>query len=335
MTQEVLERLYETARGAGKLLILPHNDPDPDAMASAVALRHLLAERLGMESTIAYQGIIGRAENRALARYLDHPRQPLSDAHLRQPPCLALIDTQPGAGNITLPPGARVTMVIDHHAWSEGTSTAAFADVRPWLGATATILTQYLQAAGVEPSPSLATALFYGIKTVTMGLSRDTSPDDAAAYSYLQPRIDVKALARIEHAQVPADYFKSFDATLRAARMYDGLIVAYIDVLSYPDLVAEMADVLLRLEKAQWVVCIGVYQGALILSVRTRSQQHQAEELVQAIVAGEGSAGGHGTMAGGQIPLGDRGAEQTAHLLGQRALQHLGIPPEGTGEPLI
>ncbi len=335
MTQEVLEKLYETAGGAGKLLILPHNDPDPDAIASAVALRHLLAERLGMESTIAYQGIIGRAENRALVRYLDHPLEPLIDAGLQPSSCLALIDTQPSAGNITLPPGARVVLVIDHHAWREETATASFADVRPELGATSTILTQYLQAAGMEPPPSLATALFYGIKTITMGLSRDTSPDDAAAYSYLQPRIDVEALAKIEHAQVPADYFRSFDTALRAARMYDGLIFAYIAMLSYPDLAAEMADVLLRLEKAQWVICMGVYQEALILSVRTRSQEHTAEELVQAIVAGEGSAGGHGTMAGGQIPLGDRGAEQKVRLLRRRALQHLGIPPEGAGEPLI
>ena len=335
MEQEILERLDATASRAGRLLILPHNDPDPDAIASAVALRYLLAERLGMESTIAYQGIIGRAENRALVRYLDHPLEPLIDADPKQPPCLALIDTQPGAGNITLPPGATTVLVIDHHVWRAETATARFADVRPELGATSTILSQYLQATGVEPPTPLATALFYGIKTITMGLSRNTSPDDAVAFSYLQPRIDVEALAKIEHAQVPADYFRSFDAALRAARMYDGLILAYIAVLRYPDLAAEMADVLMRLEKAQWVICMGVYQEVLILSVRTRSQQHTAEELVQAIVAGEGSAGGHGTMAGGQIPLGDRDAEQKALLLRQRALQHLGISLEGVGEALI
>jgi nanoRNase/pAp phosphatase (c-di-AMP/oligoRNAs hydrolase) len=335
MAHELLEKLYATASGAGKLLILPHNDPDPDAISSAVALRYLLAHRLGMEASIVYQGIIGRAENRALVRYLDHPLEPLIDADLKQPPCLALIDTQPGAGNITLLPGARVVLVIDHHAWHAKTATASFADVRPELGATSTILTQYLQAADVEPPLPLATALFYGIKTVTMGLSRNTSPADAAAYSYLQPRMDVEILAKIEHAQVPADYFRSFDAALRAARSYDGLILAYIAVLKYPDLAAEMADVLLRLEKAQWVICMGVHQEALVLSVRTRSQEHTAEELVQAIVAGEGSAGGHGTIAGGQIPLEGRGAEREVTLLRQRALQHLRIPPESKGEPLI
>ncbi len=335
MTQGVLERLYETARGAGRLVILPHNDPDPDAIASAFALRHLLTEQLGMDSTIAYQGMVGRAENKALVRYLDHPLEPLVEADLQGSPSLALVDAQPGAGNLTLPPRTRIVIVIDHHARHKETAQARFADVRPALGATSSILTQYLQATGVEPPTSLATALFYGIKSITMGLSRNTSPADAAAYAYLQPRIDVTALASIEHAQVPVGYFRSFDATLRAARMYDGLIIAYVAILRYPDLAAELADVLLRLENAQWVICAGVYQGALILSVRTRGQEHTAEKLVQAIVAGEGSAGGHGTMAGGQIPLAGRDAEQEVALLSQRALQHLGIPSKGTGKPLI
>ena len=102
MIEEVLKRLYETAIGAGNLLILPHNDPDPDAIASAVALRYLLAERLGMESKIGYQGIIGRAENRMLVRYLSQPLRPLTDADLAGKVSIALVDTQPGAGNNAL-----------------------------------------------------------------------------------------------------------------------------------------------------------------------------------------------------------------------------------------
>jgi hypothetical protein len=155
------------------------------------------------------------------------------------------------------------------------------------------------------------------------------------AYSYLQPRIDASALANIEHAQVPSDYFRSFDAALRAARMYDGLILTYIGALAYPDLAAEMADVLMRLERARWVICMGEYQGALNLSVRSRGQGDMVEKLVQSIVAGEGSAGGHGTMAGGQVPVLVGTADQKADLIRRRALEHLGISPEDAGEPLI
>jgi nanoRNase/pAp phosphatase (c-di-AMP/oligoRNAs hydrolase) len=163
----------------------------------------------------------------------------------------------------------------------------------------------------------------------------NTGPADAAAHLYLQPRVDTQALAEIEYAQVPASYFKSFDATLQAARVFDGFVVAYVGLMAYPDLAAEMARLLLRLEKSLRVVCMGVHRDVLILSVRTQSPTDGAGKLVQAIVAGEGSAGGHGTMAGGQIPLGDRCAEQKVVLLSQRALQHLGIPLETAGEPLV
>jgi nanoRNase/pAp phosphatase (c-di-AMP/oligoRNAs hydrolase) len=189
MMQERLERLFEAVRGATSVLILPHNDPDPDAIASALALRHLLAEKLGVEGHVVYRGIIGRAENRALVRYLGHPLRRLTGTDLRQSAPIALVDTQPGAGNNALPPRSTAAIVFDHHPWREGTAAATFADVRPNLGATSTILTEYLQAAEIEPAPPLATALFYGVKTDTMGLSRAASPADVAAYFYLQPRL--------------------------------------------------------------------------------------------------------------------------------------------------
>jgi nanoRNase/pAp phosphatase (c-di-AMP/oligoRNAs hydrolase) len=210
-----------------------------------------------------------------------------------------------------------------------------FADVRSHLGATSTILTEYLQAAGIEPPPSLATALFYGLKTDTMGLSRGTSPADAAAYFYLQPRIDVKALVEIEHAQVPAGYFKSFNATLWAACVYNDIVIAYVGLMDYPDLAAEMTELLSRLEESQWVICMGVYRGTLILSVRTRSREEGAGQLVQAIIGRDGAAGGHGTMAGGQISLKGRDPDQVAQQLSQRVLQALQVAPEVTGKPLV
>ena len=331
----VLERLFKAVGKARHVLILPHNNPDPDAVASAVALRHLLMEALDVESTLAYLGIVGRAENRALLRYLGQPLRPLTEADLAGNVSIALVDTQPGAGNNALPDGSEVTIVIDHHTWREPTASAAYVDVRLEAGATSTILTEYLQEAGLEPEPALATALFYGIKTDTLGLSRGAGPADAAAYFYLQPRTDAQALVEIEYAQVPAGYFKSFDATLQAARLYDGVVIAYIGSMDYPDLTAEMARLLMRLERSQWIVCMGVYQGILILSVRTQSPADRAEELVQAIVGNDGTAGGHGPSAGGQVPLKGRDPEQVAHLLRQRALYVLRVPPEVTGEQLI
>jgi len=333
--QERLDRLFEAVGGATSVLILPHNDPDPDAIASALALRHLLAERLGVKSHIAYKGIIGRAENKALVRYIGYPLRPLAGSDLRQSAPIALVDTQPGAGNNALPPKSTATIVIDHHPWLEGTAAADFADVRSDVGATSTILTEYLQAAGIELVSSLATALFYGIKTDTMGLSRAASPADVAAYFYLQSRIDIEALGEIEQAQVPAEYFQKLDTALHAVWIYDGTVISYMGPMGHPDLAAEMADILLRLEGTQWVVCIGIYEDNLILAARTRSRWGGAEGLVRAIVGNQGTAGGHGTMAGGRVLLQGEDPEQVALQFGQRALRYLKVPPEMVGKPLI
>jgi nanoRNase/pAp phosphatase (c-di-AMP/oligoRNAs hydrolase) len=287
-----------------------------------------------VEAHIAYRGIIGRAENRALVRYLGHPLRRQTGSDLDQSDAIALVDTQPGAGNVTLPPELKVAIVIDHHPQRDTMPMPAYADVRPEVGATSTILTEYLRAAGPEISAPVATALFYGIKSDTMGLIRDTSRADAAAFCYLQSHVDMEALSRIEHARVPAEYFQRFAATLQAAYAYDSVVLAYLGPVGYPDLGAEMADILLRLKGIQWVVCISTYKDVLVMSVRTRKRRG-AGLLVQEIIGDLGTAGGHGAMASGQIPLGEQDPERLATQLSKRALQYLGVSPENVGNPLL
>jgi nanoRNase/pAp phosphatase (c-di-AMP/oligoRNAs hydrolase) len=299
----ILESLHRAVEGRGDVLILPHTDPDPDAIAGAVALRHILTTKLGLKATIAYSGIIGRAENKTLFEYLLRPMVKLTSAHLKEKDAVALVDTQPGTGNTPLPAEAAAAIVIDHHPLREETAGAAFADVRPDVGATSTILTGYLVAMGFEPPPEIATALFYGIKTDTLGLGRGAGPGDVDAYFYLQSRVDVEALSRIEHPGVPVEYFRGLAAALQAAKLYDDVVIAYIGPMGYPDMGAEMADLLMRLHGVNWVLCMGVFGGELVLSVRARSDRANAGKLVQALVGSRGSAGGHGMMAGGSIPL--------------------------------
>jgi nanoRNase/pAp phosphatase (c-di-AMP/oligoRNAs hydrolase) len=333
--EECLAQLLHAVGKEDSLLILPHNDPDPDAIASAIALRHLLAELQGLRVHVAYKGIIGRAENKALVRYLGRPLRRLTRSDLHHPTAIALVDTQPGAGNNALPARSTPAVVIDHHPWREATSAATFYDVRPQVGSTSAIMTKYLQTAGTKIPNPLATALFYGIKTDTLGLVRNANTADVDAYMDLQPQIDAEALGRIERAQVPADYFRQMDAALHAARLYDDVLISYIGLIRRPDLPAEMADTLSRLKGAQWVICMGVYRRELVLAVRTRNPRGGAGHLAQGLVGDHGMAGGHGTMAGGHVPLRGRDPEQVAHELGQRALQRLSIPAEVTGAHLM
>ncbi|MGQ9501823.1 MAG: DHH family phosphoesterase [Anaerolineae bacterium] len=329
-----VQRLLEVASNARRFVILPHNDPDPDAIASAIALQQLLQIRLGIKGQVIYHGIIGRAENRALVRYLGDPLH-YAAVWPDDVDGIALVDTQPGSRNNLLPPHINAHIVLDHHPRQGRTADALFADVRPTVGATSTILFEYLNVAGVRISPRLATALFYGIKTDTLGLGRAASDADVAAYLALLPQLDAEGLFTIEHAQVPPEYFRYLVTALTAARLYGEVLVTHLGILAYPDLVAEMADLLSRLQGVRWVICIGQYHDTLIVSVRGWQRTENAARLVKAIVDTQGTAGGHDFMAAGHIPLGGRAASLLVPEITQRALQHLKIPADTPGKPLI
>lgn len=337
--QKRWQMLTDCLEGYLEILILLHDDPDPDAVASGEALRYLLEERLQMEGRIAYRGVIGRAENRALVDFLQPQMEKLPDdvtpEHTPHQ-AVALVDTQPGAGNSPLPQGYDADVVVDHHTDKED-GAGRFRDVRPWLGASSTMMTQYLQAAELKPSRRVATALFYGIKTDTRGLSRDTSAADIAAYFYLLEFVDVDALVTIENAQVPAAYFTSLTKAMQTARVYDGVVVSYLGQSDYPDLTAEIADLLLRLEGIRWVVCVGAYEDQLNLSVRAHSEDADAdaEELATKIIGEAGSAGGRNTLAGGQMPLNGANAEELVDEIRTRTLEYLDVPSSVEPRPLV
>jgi nanoRNase/pAp phosphatase (c-di-AMP/oligoRNAs hydrolase) len=334
--KERLDHLLSALPGGQPILILAHNDPDPDAIASMLGLNMLLTEA-GRECEMGYGGIVGRAENRALVRYLNQPFHKLAASDIRRATLIAMVDTQPAAGNnlIHETEFARVRAVLDHHPLIEATQQIPFSDIRPEVGACSTIVTEYLRAAGLEIPAPLATALFYGIETDTMGLGRGASPADTDAYFYLHPQVDPEALAEIQRAQVPAAYFESLRAALDSTRLYDGLAVTYVGEMTYPDLTAEIADLLLRLEGVRWVLSMGVYKDSLILAARSRSGRSGSGRLVHTIVAERGTAGGHGTMAGGQIQLEGRDPEALAMDLVRRALVHLKMPEDISGRPLL
>lgn len=334
--KERLEQLLAALPGGDPILILPHNDPDPDAIAGVFGLSVLLTQA-GRGCEMAYAGIVGRAENRALVRYLGEPLHELASDELRRAEVIALVDTQPAAGNnpIFESEASRVRAVLDHHPLIKGTDRVAFRDIRPEVGATSTMITEYLRAAGLELPPPLATALFYGIETDTMGLGRGASPADMAAYFYLHPRIDPEALAEIQRAQVPPAYFQSLRAALDHTRLYDSLVVSYIGEMTYPDLTAEIADLLLRLEGVRWVLSLGKYKGSMILAARSRSGRGGSGRLVRTIVAGRGTAGGHGVMAGGQIALEGQDPEVLMADLTRRALAHLKLSEATPAKPLL
>ncbi len=322
---EAVAALLEAVRGARSALIVTHDYPDPDAIASGMALAYLLEQRLGMEATLGHGGIIGRAENKAMVRLLAVEVHDLYQLDPTLYDVVALVDAQPGAGNVGLLEGTDPTIVIDHHsAVQSEMAPVQFADLRPTCGATSTILTGYLMAADLPPDALTATALFYGIKSDTMGLARAATEADVEAYLYLLPFIDVKILAQIEHAQVPLAYFRAFEDALERTFIYDDVVVCNLGQMDWPDLAAEMADFLLRWEGARWIICMGLFEESIVVSVRTNDIEGGAGLVVQDVIGDLGTGGGHGLMAGARVPLDDKSPRSVVRTLRQRFLSRLG-----------
>lgn len=333
-SQKRLDKLLDAVTGVEQLTIVLHNNPDPDAIAAGAALKYLLEEKANLQADIVYQGVIGRAENKALVEYLGVPLHRLPDEDPDLPENLALIDTHTEATNNPLPEGLLPLVVIDHHNnYIDG--RAVFTDIRPNVGATATLMTEYLRAADCKPPRRLATALLYGIKTDTMALSRNTTAADVNAYCYLSALADIDAFLSFDQAQVPAGYFQGLAAAMAGARVYEGgLVISYLSDLPYPDLVAEIADLLLRLEGSKWVICLGVFEKRLHFSIRTLDEKINVNRLAQIIAGKEGSAGGRETIAGGQIPLDNTNPDDLIEQINQRILEFFNLPSEMNGEYL-
>ena len=315
--------------GRGRILIVVHDNPDPDSLASAMALRHLFAVRVNREAVIAFSGMIGRSENLAMAKLLQIPLTPFPLIDLKMFQVICLLDTQPSTGNNSLPPGVRVDIVIDHHPMREASAGCRWVDIRPEYGTTATILYEYLKVQGVSLGTKLATALFYAIKSETQDLGREARRPDRDAYLVLFPLANKTLLNSITRPRLPREYFVSLHSALEHAVIYGNVLVAALKEVQFPELVAELADLMLRLEGIETVLCMGHYSTEMILSIRTASEQINAGELIGKLVVGIGSAGGHGMMAGGKVDNvedSDAAIAALEKILTDRMLAELAVP---------
>ena len=323
--------------GRQSALIYMHDNPDPDALAAALGLGRLFERELGTTVTLGHGGIVGRAQNRAMVETLGIRLTPVDHLNPDAFDLIAMVDSQPETGNNSLPPDHRIDVVIDHHPPRPASARAPWCDVRANFGATCTIIFEYLRARGAPIDAKLATAFFFALRTETRDLGREATAAERSAYLELVPLVDHNLLYRMTHPKVPRAHFAALDRALRSAEVFGTLVAVNLGTLGYPDLVAEIADLLLSYEGAKMVLCIGEYQHNAYLSLRTEVDNARAGAVMRHIVAHDGAAGGHGTMAGARLQATLATAselEATFREMVRRLAETLGIPA-GSGEPLL
>ena len=267
----VLGRALAGLAGRRSVLVYTQDNPDHDSLAAAMALARLLEREIGARVTLTHGGIVGRAQNRAMVESLKLPLVPADVVEPDQFDAIAIVDSQPETGNNSLPPGHSIDVVIDHHPPRAGSARAPWCDIRPELGATSTIVFGYLQERHVPVDAALATAVFFALRTETRDLGRESTEAERKAYLDLVPLVDHAMLYRMTHPKVPREHFVALDRALRSAQVFGEVVAVNLGTLDYPDLVAEIADLLLSYEGARYVLCFGQYDGSAYLSLRTEA----------------------------------------------------------------
>ena len=299
-----LDQLKKLFKNTKHLLIVVHTNPDPDAIASAAALQHLVKGLLKVEASIAYSGNVGRAENREMLKKLKIHMKQIKRINFDKYDRIALVDTQVGAGNHPLPDKTGCDLVIDHHP-IRNKGKAKLEIIKPEIGVTSTMLIEYIRESDLDFPVNLATALAYAISSETQNLGREASKRDIEAYFTVFVNSSMKKLSQILHPKLTRAYYVSLAKALQEAEFYRNIICSHIGEVPAAEIVSEMADFLLRLVRVSWALCTGRFKGQLIISVRATQPNAKAGTLVQSLVNDPDTVGGHDMMAGGYIPLND------------------------------
>ena len=296
-TRRLVRRYQEDFARAERVLILLHDDPDPDSLAAAIALRALLG-RTRQTAVIGAFAPVMRPENVRMTEMLDIAVEPLTDDEVRRFDRVAVLDIQPHYWGERF---REVDLVIDHHPPQKG-YTARFRDLRPLVGATSTILLEHLRAAGVTVSARLATALLYAIKTDTLFLERGVHPADLRSFAWLYPRADLGVLRRIEGAGLTLERLEFIDRARQSHLLVDGFLYAHLGVVPRDDIVPAVADFLLQLDDVRWCAVSGEVGDTVTVSLRNHGHQKSAGEVARAVFGDIGNAGGHRAAAKAVVP---------------------------------
>jgi nanoRNase/pAp phosphatase (c-di-AMP/oligoRNAs hydrolase) len=298
MTRARVQQYQRYFADADRVLILLHNDPDPDALASGLALRNLLRRTKTTAIIGAMQGVT-RPENLRMANMLDIHVEQITPASFGGFDRVATVDVQPHYFGGMLD---RADLVIDHHPEQPGYS-AVFKDIRADYGSTSTILTEHLRAVDVNISERTATAMLYAIKSDTLFFARHTNRVDLEAFTFLYPLADAALIRKMEGAEITLERLDYVTRASQNGILREQVFTAFLGEAPREDFIPYTADFFLQLEDVKWTILAGVVGKTLIVSVRNLGYSRNAGEFVKRWFADVGSAGGHRAMAKAVVPM--------------------------------
>ncbi|MBN2468849.1 MAG: DHH family phosphoesterase [Deltaproteobacteria bacterium] len=326
--RKVVQYLTKKKEVLSPLLILTHDYPDPDALASSFALYYLAGHHFNITCRIVYGGVIGRTENREMVRILRMPLHKFKAADLKRYANIALVDTQPAFENNPFPKERRATIVIDQHM-SLDNPDAELAIIDNECGATSVILAQALLSLRIQIPQRVATALAYGIITDTLNLGRAKRPDIIKTYLNILSFCDMRALSRIQNPSRSLNFFATLKQAIKNAMICNKLVISHLGDVEYTDLVSQTADFLLTYDSMRWSLCTGRYYGKLHVSLRGRDPSTVASPILRSVFDNPQDAGGHDNIAGGSFDVGKEAPEarwrEAENAVVQRLIERLAI----------
>lgn len=298
-TRRLVRHYCDDFEKAERVLILLHDDPDPDSLASGLALRTILG-RNRQTAVIGSFGSVTRPENVRMCEMLGIKVKILeNDDEVRRFDRVVVLDIQPHYWGDRF---TKVDLVVDHHPPQKG-YTARFRAIRPDIGATSTMLLEHLLASDKPISERVATAMLYAIKTDTLFLERGVHPADLRSFAYLYGKANLAMLRKIEGRGINMERLAFIDRVRQQHIFENGFLYAHLGRIPRDDLAPALADFFLQLDDVRWCAVSGVVGGQVTLSLRNLGYQKSAGDVVKTAFGEIGNAGGHRSAAKAVIPL--------------------------------
>ncbi len=281
------------------VVIQMHDNPDPDAIASAFGLYRYCQDKL-VKAKIVYSGRnqIQKSNLVLMIKECEIPIEYVEADTDFGDSLLITVDCQHGEGNVTNLTAKHIA-IIDHH---QGVGEAEIKEVHPYLGSCSTVIWMMMVKEGfnIDDDVKLGSAFYYGLMTDTsnfMEVSHPLDRDmmDSVVYSktliklLTNSNISLNELEIAGQALIHYDFDEENQYLIIYSKPCDPNILGFIN------------DLALQVDKAHVSVVYNELNIGFKLSVRSCVKEVKANELADFLTEKIGSGGGHEEKAGGYI----------------------------------